>query len=71
MHDFSTSPPAAHIKQLRHHLGLNQPDFGEMLHCAARTVQEWEGARRTMHPAMWELALIKAERIKPLPQVWA
>lgn len=71
MYDFSTSPPAAHISQLRHHLGMTQAEFAEMLRASRRAVQDWEGGRRAMLPGLWELALIKAERIKPLPTVRA
>ena len=66
-------PPltAACIKQLRAHLALNQTDFGDLLHSSKRAVQQWESGERKMHPSTWELAIIKAERIKPLPTVWA
>jgi DNA-binding transcriptional regulator YiaG len=70
MSELAPSPPPARIQQLRHHLGLTQADFGLLTHSKWRTVQDWEAGRRAMHPAMWELALIKAERIKPLPEVW-
>lgn len=71
MYDFSNAPPAAHVKQLRALLGLNQTEFGAMLHSSMRSVQQWESGERKMHPSTWELALIKAERIRPLPEVWA
>ena len=64
-------PKAATIRQLRHHLGLNQTEFGALLHSSMRAVQQWESGERKIHLSTWELALIKAERIKPLPEVWA
>ena len=64
-------PSPKHIQQLRHHIGLTQPEFAEMLHSKWRTVQDWEMGKSTMHEGLWELALIKAERIKPLPEVWS
>jgi DNA-binding transcriptional regulator YiaG len=65
------TPSVAQIQQLRHHVGMTQKEFGEWLHAKTRTVQDWEMGRTPLHLGLWELALIKAERIKPLPTVWA
>jgi len=64
-------PSAKHIQQLRHHLGMTQQEFADLLHSKWRTVQDWESGKSNMHLGLWELALIKAERVKSLPEVWA
>ena len=63
-------PSPARIHQLRYYLDMTQQEFADMLHSKRRTVQDWEAGTSAMHLGLWELALIKAERIKPLPNVW-
>lgn len=60
-----TQPTPADVKALRKHLGMSTDEFGALVHCSRRAVQEWEAGRRDMSPAVWELYLLKAG-IKPL-----
>ena len=57
-------PTPADIKALRAHLGLTQTAFGEIGHSKLRTVQDWEGGKREMPLAIWELYLLKAGQLK-------
>lgn len=54
-----TSPDPTEIRALRNSAGLTQTQFGALLHCALRTVQDWEGGQAKMPPGLWELARMK------------
>lgn len=43
-----------------------QKKCAEMLHTGLRSWQNWERGERKMHPAFWELALIKIENLESL-----
>ena len=55
------TPNKEQIKQKRLKLGLTQTNAGEVLYTSLRGWQHWEHGDRTMHPAMWELFLIKTK----------
>lgn len=53
------SPDPKKIRQARERAGLTQEAAGELIYSARRSWQDWEAGRRKMHPAFYELFLIK------------
>jgi putative transcriptional regulator len=58
----AANPSPATIRAAREAAGLSQTDAAALIHCGLRAWQEWEAGARRMHPAFWELWLMKAER---------
>ena len=56
----STPTPEA-IKDIRVALGLTQTDAARLIHQTCRNWQKWESGESRMHPAFFELFLIKAK----------
>lgn len=56
------SPSPTEIRQARKEAGLTQAQAAELIHSVQRTWYKWESGERTMHPAFWELFLIKVGR---------
>lgn len=59
------NPTPAAIRAARESVGLSQTDAAALIHSGLRAWQGWEAPEgnpdhRRMHPAMWELFLIKA-----------
>lgn len=64
----SRNPDPGEIIKARAHAGLTQEQAAQILHSTKRTWYQWEAGLRRMHPAFWELFLIKttkAPRITP------
>ena len=57
--DVTTPTPAA-IRTAREAAGLSQTAAGALVHTTCRTWQQWEAGDRRMHPAFWELFVLKA-----------
>jgi DNA-binding transcriptional regulator YiaG len=57
---FASSPTPEQIKQARVASGLTQADAGELIYCSMRLWQQWESGESIMHPALYELFMIKA-----------
>ncbi len=55
------NPNPIQIKAERQKLSLTQTQSAELIHSKMRTWQDWEGGQRKMHPAFWELFLIKSK----------
>lgn len=53
------SPAPAEIKTAREQAGLTQTQAAQLVHGTMRSWQDWEGGKRKMHPAIWELFNIK------------
>ncbi len=53
------NPDPAEVRAARLAAGLTQASAGGLIHCAARSWQDWEAGERRMHPAFWELFLRK------------
>lgn len=53
------SPTSEQVRAARQSAGLTQTAAGELIHCSLRTWQQWEAGHREMHPAFWELFLMK------------
>jgi ribosome-binding protein aMBF1 (putative translation factor) len=49
------SPSADSVRAARVALAMSQPEFATLLRSSVRSVQEWEGGRRNMHPGVWRL----------------
>ena len=63
-----SNPTPAQIRALRMSLGFSVRQAAELVHASLVSWQQWEenpakGRSRRMHPAFWELAVIKARRI--------
>lgn len=54
------SPPSDAVRAARVAFGMTQPQFAALLRSSARSVQEWEGGRRNMHPGIWRLIEVEA-----------
>lgn len=57
------SPDAEQVRLARQNAGLTQTQAGALVHCSLRTWQQWEAGDRGMHPAFWELFLMKTAAI--------
>jgi DNA (cytosine-5)-methyltransferase 1 len=57
------SPTPEKILFARKAAGLTQTAAAKSIYCALVTWQQWEAGARKMHPAYWELFLIKTQRI--------
>lgn len=55
------SPAPAVLKEARERAGLTQTAAAAVVHTTCRTWQQWEAGDRRMHPAFWELFLIKVK----------
>jgi len=60
----NTAPSPAEIRAARLEKRLSQTGAGKLVHVACRTWQQWEAGDRKMHPAFWELFLIKITILK-------
>lgn len=54
-----TQPKPDEIRAAREAAGLTQSTAAEIVHANLRSWQKWEAGERAMHPAFWELFLIK------------
>jgi DNA-binding transcriptional regulator YiaG len=64
--DFDGDDPVspAIFRAAREAAGLTQTEAGALIHCALRTVQDWEAGKRKMHKAFWDLFLRKVAEKK-------
>jgi hypothetical protein len=65
------NPTAAEIVAAREAAGHTQTEAGAVVYTNLRTWQAWEGetgadTSRRMHPALWELYLIKTNQLERL-----
>jgi DNA-binding transcriptional regulator YiaG len=58
------NPKPEDIKAARQAAGLTQTQAGALVHTTVRVWQQWEAGDRAMHPAFWELFLLKAKEKK-------
>ena len=56
----ASSPTPAQVKSARTEAGLTQTEAAALIYCTLSAWQRWEQDERAMHPAMWELFLLKA-----------
>ncbi len=54
------NPTPEEIRTNRVFLGLTQAQAAALLHTVDRVWRQWESGKRKMHPAFWELFIIKA-----------
>lgn len=55
-----TQPAPDEIRAAREAAGLTQSAAAALVHANLRSWQKWEAGERAMHPAFWELFLIKS-----------
>ena len=55
----SRNPEPAAVVAARIDAGLTQTAAGALVHTTCRTWQQWEAGDRRMHPAFWELFVLK------------
>ena len=55
----AANPTPAEISSARESLGLTQQEAADLLHITTRAWQRYEYGERRMHPALWELSLLK------------
>jgi putative transcriptional regulator len=53
------SPTPEQIRAAREAAGLTQAAAATLIQCSRRAWVKWERGERQIHPAMWELFLIK------------
>ncbi len=62
------NPSPAEVQAARHAAGLTQAGAASIVHTSVRSWQQWEAeegpSSRSMHPAFWELFLIKTGQAK-------
>ena len=63
-HKTAPHPSPAQILAARHAAGLTQTEAAERIYSTLRTWQSWEAGVRTMHPAMFELFIIKTGQFR-------
>ena len=56
----SRNPAPSEIKAAREAAGLSATEAAALLHTSYRAWKQWEDGDRRMHPAFWELFLLKA-----------
>jgi putative transcriptional regulator len=56
------TPTPAEIRKARDGAGLTQAEAAALINCSLRAWIKWESGERAMHPAFWELFLIKLRR---------
>ncbi len=57
------SPTKKEIRQKRLDTGLSQTQAGELIHSNLKTWQNWEYGKNPIHPALWELFLLKIKEL--------
>lgn len=56
------SPAPDAIRAARAAAGLTQTQAATLIYCTLRGWQDWEAGKRAMHPAFFELFLLKASK---------
>lgn len=59
------SPTTDQITTARTEAGLGKTAAAQLLHSTYRTWLQWESGDRQMHPAFWELFLLKTGQPEP------
>lgn len=65
------SPTIEEVREARKRAALTIPDAAALIHAASGSWVKWERGERPMHPAFWELFLLKTRLIslpKPAPK---
>lgn len=58
------NPTPRQIKEARKEAGLTQPQAGKLVNRALSTWQAYEGGTLDFPPELWEIFLIRLERMK-------
>lgn len=57
-------PKTKEIRSRRAQIGFTQSQAAQIIYCSMRTWQEWEGGRTKMHPAFWELWMLRTDAMR-------
>ncbi len=60
---YRTNPTTEEIKEARSHAGLSQQKAADMVHSPQRSWQSWEYGISPMHPAIFELFVMKSKAL--------
>lgn len=55
----AATPAPEAVRAAREAVGLTQTAAADLVHCQLRAWQQWEAGDRRMHPAFFELFLLK------------
>ena len=58
------SPTPEQVLQERTNADLTQTEAAAIVHAVLGTWQQWEKGKRNMHPAFWELFLLKTAKVR-------
>ena len=61
----AANPDPCAIRKWRRDRELSAMGAAALIHTTARVWLQWEAGERRMHPAFWELALVKVECASP------
>lgn len=59
----AANPTPDQIRAARELAGLTQTEAGEKIYASLRAWQDYEGGQRRMHPAIFELFLLKVRQL--------
>lgn len=57
------SPSPGEIRELINESGLTVEQFSGLVYCSWRSGHDWLSGKTRMHPAFWELAKIKLNKL--------
>lgn len=57
------SPDPVEVRAARLAAGLTQTEAAAVIYCTLRGWQDWEGGKRRMHPAFFELFQLKLQSV--------
>lgn len=68
----AANPTPESIRAARERAGLTQAQAAALVHSTLRAWQRYEAGERRMHPALWELFLLKTGNLPAAgqPYVW-
>jgi len=65
----SSNPLPEMITSDRYSFQLTQAQAAKLIYATVRTWQDWEAGRRRMHPALYELFVLKASAVAGDPEI--
>lgn len=57
-----SNPSPEQIRAARNRAGLSQTKAADLIHSKLRTWQDWEAGKAAMHPALFELFMLKVAK---------
>ena len=59
----ASNPHPESVRAARRSAGMTQAEAGELVYRTERNWQQWEGGERAMDPALWELFILKVNKL--------